>query len=338
MCIGCDGKPTPGQQAALSRRRLLGVAAAGAAGTVAMTALGPAGAAAAHEDGQDRHGGDRRVPVDNISIQLYTLRDLLAADLDGTLGGLAEIGFQKVEHAGVPAGLTVKQFRDKLRSHGLRSTSGHNTPPTTVGAGVPALLSFDPAKWAKVLEDASTLGQKTVNLSVVGFTAYDPATGKLSGLDTAADWLAFCQILNRAGRMAHEAGLGFGLHNHFWEWLPLKDSPKVGSDILIAETDPRYIHFEVDLYWAWYAHRDPVQLVDMLQDRISQFHVKDMRWTSTGGTFTDPGAGIIDFQRIFAAKTASPRATEYIIERDDAGAAALTTARVGFTYLKNIRF
>ena len=54
--------------------------------------------------------------------------------------------------------------------------------------------------------------------------------------------------------------------------------------------------------------------------------------------FTDPCTGIIDFNRIFAAKTAGPRATEYIIERDDAGANALNTARVGFNVLKNARF
>ena len=147
--------------------------------------------------------------------------------------------------------------------------------------------------------------------------------------------------------MAHDAGLGFGLHNHFWEFLPLKDSPQVGSDILIAETDPRYVHFEVDLFWAWFGHHDPAQLVTFVQDRISQFHVKDMILLPDGATppvpgapytFADPGTGIIDFNRIFAAKTASPARTEYIIERDDAGAAALNTAEVGFRFLKHIRF
>jgi sugar phosphate isomerase/epimerase len=161
--------------------------------------------------------------------------------------------------------------------------------------------------------------------------------------ETAAEWLHLCEILNRAGAMAHDAGLG--LHNHFWEFLPLKGSPLVGSDILLAETDPRYVHFEIDLFWAWYGHHDPAQLVTFAQDRVSQFHVKDMVLSATPAfsfmkdyTFTDPGTGIIDFNRIFAAKTASPRATEYIIERDDAGANALNTARVGFNFLKNARF
>ncbi len=137
--------------------------------------------------------------------------------------------------------------------------------------------------------------------------------------------------------MARASGLGLGLHNHFWEFLPLLDSHLVGSDFLISETDPRYVHFEIDLYWAHYAHHDPVQIISYIQDRVTQFHVKDMKLTpgapgdsGPAMTFTDPGTGVIDFRRIFASKTASPRNTEYIIERDDAGQGALTTAKVGF--------
>jgi len=342
MCLDCNVRPTPAQSAALSRRRMLGVTAAGVAGAAALTTLGPfsgtANAAPAAATHPDRHRGGR-VPVENISIQLYTLRTLLDADLDGTLDKLARIGFQRVEHAGIPTGLTATQFRNTLRRHGLRSTSGHNPPPTD---------PFDATAWSKVLADANTIGQKTVNMSAVGFKGFDPVAG-ISGLDTAVDWSNLCKVLNKAGRMAHQAGLGFGLHNHFWEFLPLKDSPLVGYDILIAETDPKYVHFEVDLFWAWFAHHDPAQLVTFLQNRITQFHVKDMKMLGAGetgavpvpganSTFADPGTGVIDFARVFAAKTARPADTEYIIERDDAGSGALTTARVGFNYLKNIRF
>lgn len=334
MCDGCTIQPTPAQASALTRRRMLGLSAAGAAGA-ALTTLGPlSGIAEASESSGHRHRS-RRVPVENISIQLYTLAALMATDVDGTLEGLAEIGFTKVEHAGIPSGLTARQFHNTLRRHGLRSTSGHNPGPSD---------PFDPVAWSKVLADANTIGQRTVNWSAPGLKGFDPVAGLLY-IDTAAEWYHLTEILNRAGEMAHAAGLGFGLHNHFWEFLPLKGSPLVGSDILLAETDPRYVHFEVDLFWAWYGHHDPAQLVTFAQDRISQFHVKDMVLSATPAifflkdyTFTDPGQGIIDFSRIFAAKTASPRATEYIIERDDAGTNAMNTARVGFNFLKHIRF
>ena len=336
MCEHCKIQPTPTQATALTRRRMLGLGAAGAAGA-ALTTLGPlTGVAEASASFGGHSHRRRRIPVESISIQLYTLATLMAADVDGTLEGLAEIGFEKVEHAGIPSGLTASQFHAALRRHGLRSTSGHNPGPSD---------PFDPVAWSKVLEDANTIGQRTVNWSSPGLKGFDAATGQLLYIDTAAEWLHLTDILNRAGEMAHDAGLGFGLHNHFWEFLPLKGSPLVGSDILLAETDPRYVHFEVDLFWAWYGHHDPAQLVTFAQDRISQFHVKDMVLSATpvfsflkDYTFTDPGEGIIDFARIFAAKTASPRHTEYIIERDAAGAAAMNTAQVGFNFLRNIRF
>jgi sugar phosphate isomerase/epimerase len=352
MCESCSIMPTSAEASMLNRRRMLGVAAgAGIAGAAALTlGSGTAGAATAGSglasepddgtnglaNGERHHFSRRRVPTSNISIQLYTLRVLLEADLDGTLAGLAEIGFQKVENAGIPTGLTAQQFRTKLDSHGLRSSSGHNPPPSN---------PFDATAWATTLQDAKNLGQTYINQSVVGVTAFAP-TG-VQYYQTKAEWQQLCQILNRAGKMAHDVGLKFGLHNHFWEFLPLTDTPLVGYDILIAELDPRYVHFEIDIFWATYAHHDPAQLVTFLQNRVPQLHVKDMVLLNgapapspilNNYTWADPGTGIIDFRRVFAAKFASPTVTEYIIERDDAGAAALNTARVGFNFLENIRF
>jgi sugar phosphate isomerase/epimerase len=144
--------------------------------------------------------------------------------------------------------------------------------------------------------------------------------------------------LNRAGRMAREAGLRLGYHNHNWEFFPLTDNPsKTAYDVLIEKTDPRYVHFEMDLFWVTRGARDPVDLLRRLDGRVRQYHVKDL---NQAGSFADPGDGLIDFARIFAAH----QVDEYIVERDDAGSAprtpaqALDTARVGFDYLRGIRF
>ena len=102
-------------------------AAVGVAGTVAAPAeAAPASAPAGH----------RRVPVDRISIQLYTVRDILAADPAGTLATLARIGYTRVEVAGT-AGLTAEAFRALLDANGIRATSGH--------FGIPQ--PFDAAAW-----------------------------------------------------------------------------------------------------------------------------------------------------------------------------------------------
>ena len=166
-----------------------------------------------------------------------------------------------------------------------------------------------------------TIGQRYIvnPASPITFFPPDGDLSKISGLTTAAAWKAYAADLNKAGAGRAPAGLRFGFHNHFWELAPLEDdTPLTGFDILIAETDPRLVHFEVDLYWAWFAHRDPVGLLAQVGDRIRQFHVKDMKFVNHTATFTDPGTGVIDFARIFRA--AGDRAShEYIVERDDAG-------------------
>jgi hypothetical protein len=94
------------------RRTLL----AGAGAAVAASTVGAAPALAG--GGGHGRGGHGRIPRDQISIQLYTLRDLLAADLEGTLAALARIGYRRVEHAGFH-GRTAAQFRAALERAGL---------------------------------------------------------------------------------------------------------------------------------------------------------------------------------------------------------------------------
>ena len=69
------------------------------------------------------------------------------------------------------------------------------------------------------------------------------------------------------------------------------DTPLTGYDVMMAETDPALVHFELDLYWAWFAHRDPVPILAAFGDRIRQFHVKDMQYVDHKPTFTDPARG-----------------------------------------------
>src|SRR4051794_9024572 len=313
------------------RRKFLAGAAAGSAALtfgVAPALAGGRGKGGDHGDGHG-HGGGGSIPRENISIQLYTLRDQMAADAAGTLKALARIGYRTVEHAGF-VGRTAAEFKQLLNAAGLRATSGHQ--------GIPQ--PFDAAAWQAQINDARIIGQRYIvnPASPITFFPADGDLSKIRGLTTSTAWKAYAADLNRAGLAARQAGLRFGFHNHFWEWSPLDDdTPLTGFDILIAETDPRLVHFEVDLYWAWFAHRDPVGLLAQIGDRIRQFHVKDMRYVNHAPTFADPGTGVIDFARIFRA-AGDPGAHEYIVERDDAGANALQTAQVGYDFLSRIRF
>ena len=136
--------------------------------------------------------------------------------------------------------------------------------------------------------------------------------------------------------MARSVGIRLGYHNHNWEFFRLTDDPsRTAFDVLIEETDPRHVHFELDLFWSWRGATDPVDILRRIDGRVRQYHVKDL---NQAGSFADPGQGLIDFVRIFRTQAVD----EYIVERDDAGtpprspAQALDTARVGYEYLANL--
>ncbi|MBM0203038.1 sugar phosphate isomerase/epimerase [Micromonospora sp. STR1s_5] len=255
-------------------------------------------------------------------MQLYTLRDQLAADLPGTLDALRRIGYRRVEHAGF-VGRTAAQFRAALDEAGLRSTSGH--------VGIPQ--PFDAATWEQALADANVVGCKKIVHPYFG----RDASGQ--PIRDPAVYRALARDLNRAGRLAERAGLDFGYHNHQLEFVPLTGG-STGFDILSSQTDSRLVHFELDLYWTWRGAHDPVDVIRANRGRIRQVHVKDL---DVEGGFADLGDGVIDFGRIFAHEREAG-IEEYIVERDDAGtpprspADALDTARVGFDYLASLRY
>jgi sugar phosphate isomerase/epimerase len=318
MCTDHQHQSTPAPETAgLSRRGFLRTAAAGAAVVGVSGALAtPAAAAPGAGPAAGRHG----VPADRISIQLYTVRNALAADFDGTLDRLAEIGYRRVEHAGF-AGRTAAEFKAELDRRGIWSSSGHVAIPQP----------FDATTWARALADARTLGSRYLVHPFFGVDANGPIRDR-------AVWSAFAADLTKAGRQARAAGLRFCYHNHNFEFFRLDDgSGQTGMDVLVAETDPRYVHFEVDLFWVTRGATDPVDLLRRIGRRVLQYHVKDM---NAAGSFEDAGQGLLDFPRIFRTRAVD----EYIIERDDAGSAprlptdALTTAAVGYQFLRTVRW
>jgi len=298
----------------LNRRQLLGAAAAaGAAATLSVPGAAQAGGS---------HGSSHRVPRDQISVQLYTLRDQLTINLEASLAELAEIGYTRVEHAGF-VGRTAAQFRAALDAAGLRATSGH--------VGIPQ--PFDATTWEKALQDANVVGNKFIVHPFFGQGANGP-------IRDAAVYRAFAADLNKAGKLAKRAGISFGYHNHHAEFFRQNGTKLTGFDILTGETDNRYVHLEVDLFWACRGAHDPVDLIQQNRGRIKQVHVKDL---DINASFADAGDGLIDFGRIFQhAKEAG--LIEYIVERDDAGspprtpADALVTAQRAYTYLEGLRF
>jgi sugar phosphate isomerase/epimerase len=244
-----------------------------------------------------------RVADDEISVQLYTLRRLLEADLEGTMSALADIGFRKVEMAGT-YGRGAEEFRRILDANHLRATSSH--------------IGIDGVDLDQAVADAKTLG----NVRVVH---------PYSNFPTVAEWSDFAARLEAAGAAFRRAGVPLGYHNHAHEFQPIDGVRPY--DVLTGATSRRNVHLELDLYWVIAGGEDPVRVFYRNAGRVKQFHVKDR---APDGGFADPGEGTVDFAGIFRA-TYPLAVAEYIVENDQP-VDALTCAATGFRFLRDIRF
>ncbi|MEV4317219.1 sugar phosphate isomerase/epimerase [Actinocrispum sp. NPDC049592] len=275
----------------MSRRAMLrGTAAAG----LAVTALpGTANA--------DR--GRLRIPRESISVQLYSLRNLLQADAPGTLSKLADIGFRKVELAGT-YGYSATEFKSILDRNHLTASSSH--------------VGIDGVDINKVIDDAKILGNTRI-------------VHPYSNFGTIAEWKSFAGRLETAGAAVRKAGLHLGYHNHDQEFHTLQNQRPY--DVLTTNTTGLNVHLEDDLFWVVNGGADPVREVYRTYGRVQQYHVKDRK---LDGTMVNPGQGDIDFPEIFR-RTWHEGVQEYIIEHDQP-TDALEFARVGYNYLANLQF
>jgi sugar phosphate isomerase/epimerase len=207
-------------------------------------------------------------------LQLYTVRDALGADLEGTLRRVADIGYREVELAGL-AGATALGMHASLKRYGLDAPSMH--------AGYDRLRrDFD-----SVLEEARILGAH--------FLVCPSVDAGERG--TAEDWKRVCQELNSIGRLARSHGLTLAYHNHDFEFVPFSNGA-TPFHLLTTETDPRDVKLELDVYWVAKAGQDPVQFLNDSQDRILLVHLKDL---ASDGSTVEVGGGVLDFERIIRA-------------------------------------
>ena len=218
----------------------------------------------------------RSLVLEEIGIQLYTLRALLSEDVAGTLAQVAEIGYRTVEFAGL-YGLTPREMRRTLDAVGLRAVSSH--------AGVNDIRG----DWTSFLEGAQELGQDFVFVPSIPESERTP-----EGLRKLAD------DFNRAGEMAVSAGLHFGYHNHAWEFVALPDGT-IMMDLLLERTEPRLVDWQMDIFWTVDGGCDPMAYLESHAGRVTSVHGKDR---TPDGQMVDVGKGVIDFAMIL------PRAEE----------------------------
>jgi sugar phosphate isomerase/epimerase len=257
----------------------------------------------------------RSVPASKISIQMWTFNRYVergeraaeapagapgpeatrAERLEFVLAFLSEVGYRNIEPYSFH-GLTAEQFDALAEKYSLAVPSRH--------------MSTSEANWDANIADAKLLGQRWTGSG--GFAS--PGTG------TYENTLATAATMNRLGERSVKNGTGpiFG-HNHDGEFRTrYVDAQGDGTlksawQILVENTDPRWVTFQLDVGWATIGGEDPVALVEQFGDRIELFHVKDVADIATR-TQTTVGQGIVDWAALFAASQGQIQ--QYVIEQD----------------------
>jgi sugar phosphate isomerase/epimerase len=286
---------------ATTRRDVLRVMAAGVAGGALLPSLARA---ATRDDLLDEES--RR--IDHIGLQLYTVRDAMAKDLEGTIAAVAAAGVTDLEFAGYYE-KDPTWWKATLKKYNLIAPSAHLPLPET------------DAGWDKHMELANAMGHKIVIMPYLL-----PNQRK-----TKDDWKRVADRLNVGGTKAKAAGLEFGYHNHDFEFAPIEGT--TGWDIITSQADKSLVHLEMDLYWTVKAGQDPVALMEKHKGRVTCCHVKDMG-PAPKNDFADVGAGSIDFKTILT-KGRALGLKHWFIERD-VSPDPLASVRAGAAAMKKL--
>lgn len=254
-----------------------------------------------------------------VGLQLYSLRDQLAKDIRGTLGRVRDFGITYVELAGT-YGMSSDRFKGELDAAGLTPVSGH--------------FSYEQFRdhLGDVIREARTFGLRFAGCAWIPHQEpFDEKTCREAA-----------SVFNRAGAALAAEGIKFFYHTHGYEFRPVEGGTLF--DLLISETKPDSVCFEMDIFWMVHAGQDPVGLFRKYGSRFQLMHLKDMRKGTPTGLFTGKsdvqndvslGAGTISLPAALkAARTAGVK--WYFIE--DESSASADQIPKSLRYLENVRF
>jgi sugar phosphate isomerase/epimerase len=231
-----------------------------------------------------------------LGLQLYSVRDLLPKDYEGTLRQLSAVGYREVEAAGF-FGRSASDVKQAMEQAGLHCVSAHYSY-ADLAPHVDEVIQF-----------GKTLGLEYIICSSAGLPEGSPAKSANARVTREAmtldDWRWNAEQFNRMGERVNAAGIKFGYHNHTAEFRALNGV--VIYDELLRLTDPAKVTMEMDCGWVIVGGKNPVDYLRRYPTRISMLHVKDFKLSGAPGSDTEPppsaelGRGSIDYRPIFAA-------------------------------------
>jgi sugar phosphate isomerase/epimerase len=259
-----------------------------------------------------------------VGLQLYTVKESMQEDPAGTLKKLREIGFGAVETAGFGK-LSSKQFRQLLDDSGLACPSAH--------------LPFDSDNLGPAFEDAHAVGAKYATSGSLHLPAVasKPAVAAPKSGMSLDDAKRTAELANRIGEAAKRAGLQYAYHNHDAEFAD-QGGGAIGYDLLLRETDPELVKFEIDCGWMIFGGRNPIDYFKKHPNRFPLIHVKDFLPSHDKGMLgAELGHGVVDYKPIFAA-AGKAGLQHYFAEQEGPYSRMdpLQAARVDYDYLHSM--
>jgi len=253
-----------------------------------------------------------------IGVQLYSFREDFKKDVPGTLKRVRDYGFEYVELAGT-YGLGPAEFKKLLDSNGLKAVSGH----------------FDFGRFQKdpdgVAQEAKALGLQYAGV------AWVPHEGDFDEKECRATAAAF----NKAGEALAKQGIKFFYHQHGYEFQPYGQGTLL--DLLMQETKPELVEFEMDTTWIVFPGQDPVRLLEKYPNRWTLMHLKDLKKGVKGNLSggTDPnndvvlGTGQIDMAAVLNA--AQKAGVKYYFIEDESSRVAEQVPE-SLKFLEQVKF
>jgi sugar phosphate isomerase/epimerase len=251
----------------------------------------------------------RAARVQNIGIQLYTVRAEMLRDARGTLARLAQMGYKELESAssakGHYYGLSAKEIKRLAHDLGLTLRSSH--------------VQID-QNWQRTVDEAAEAGQQYLICSTL------PSTGQ-----TASNYERVAEVFNKSAEACQKANLLFGYHNHEYEFEQADGQPFY--DILLAKTDPKLVHMELDLGWVVAAGHDPLHYFERYPGRFPLWHLKDVKKDKAEST--ELGTGRVKVAQLL--QNGQKAGLKYFfVEQEDYQVSALDSAQRDIDYLRRL--
>ena len=305
-----------------NRRKFLKTASAFAAGSLLL----PYGCAPKKQQGESETMEESTPAAKKkVGLQLYTLRNEIDAQgLHPVLQQVADIGYAWVEGFGYEnrkfLGAAPSELKTMLNDLGMRMPSVHSVTEVSSAGGKDAIVE----QMKTTAEDAITAGAEYLVWAFL----------KEEERESLDDYKRHIETWNQFGKVCKESGIQFAYHNHAFEFENFDGIRPY--DMIMKETDPDLVKFELDLYWITRGGYDPVEYFKKNPGRFHLWHVKDME-PGEEKFFAEVGSGTIDFKRIFEAKDIAGM-KYFFVEQDESRRTPFESIRMSYNYLQGADF